>query len=112
MYPCYRIDTPIDHGFSGGPVFYEGAMVGIVSVGFKALPEENIPPDQYVASLWPLALMKCHLNGSWFTFEALFDKGVIKVRDWDKFRGNVHREPCTTCEMKGEKHPYHPIRTV
>lgn len=109
-YPCYRIDAPIDHGFSGGAVFYDGALVGIVSVGFKALPEENIPGDQYVASLWPLALMKCHLNGTWYTFEELFDSGTIRVRDWKKFRGKVRREICDQCVMKGEKHPYHVFR--
>ncbi len=109
-YPCYRLDKPIDHGFSGGPVFYDGAMVGIVSVGFEAKPEENIPPDQYVASLWPLVLMKCHLEGAWQTFEELFDLGVIQVRDWKRFRGNVHRELCDQCEMQSEKHPYHAVR--
>jgi hypothetical protein len=105
------VDSAIDHGFSGGPVFYDGAMVGIVSVGFEAKPEENIPPDQYVASLWPLALLRFHLKETWYTMADVFDSGVIKVRDWEKFKGNVHRELCEQCEMKGEKHPYHAART-
>jgi len=40
-YPGFRLDIELEHGMSGAPVFYDGALVGIFS-----------GPD-YVASLWP-----------------------------------------------------------
>ncbi len=110
-YPCYRLDRPIDHAFSGGPVFYDGALAGVVSAGFDALPEEHIPPYQYVASLWPLALMKCHLRNETNNFSDLFENGTIVSRDWPQLRHSIQRRKCDLCLAKGEKHPYHAERT-
>jgi hypothetical protein len=32
-FPCFRIGKPVDEGFSGGPVFWEDKLCGIVSTG-------------------------------------------------------------------------------
>jgi Trypsin len=56
-FPCYRISKPVDHGFSGGPVFYEGKLAGIVSAG------SSYDPHTWIASLWPLALLTYGLTG-------------------------------------------------
>ena len=36
----FRIDRPVDGAFSGGPVFYRGALVGITSISTETDPNE------------------------------------------------------------------------
>ena len=50
-FPCFSVDQSTDHGFSGGPVFHEGRLCGLVSGG-------SVTNETYVASLWPLCLME------------------------------------------------------
>lgn len=49
-FPCFAVDMAqrIDHGFSGGPVFFDGALCGIISAA------NDFDTVAYVASLWPL----------------------------------------------------------
>jgi hypothetical protein len=87
-FPCFRIDNPVNHGFSGGPVFWDGKLCGIVSGG-----SEN---DTYAASLWPLSLMEYQypnpgLLGGTQTFRALFDSGALCLQDWPQIRERVTR---------------------
>lgn len=82
-YPGFRLDIELEHGMSGAPVFYDGALVGIFS-----------GPD-YVASLWPLAIHTYRdLNGNTYAMADKFDSGEVKVRDWDEVKGRVERKPC------------------
>jgi hypothetical protein len=82
-FPGFRLDREFDHGFSGGPVFYENALVGIFS-----------GPD-VVASMWPLALMTYPDRGGVHdSFADHFDSGLIRARDWAKVKGRVERLEC------------------
>jgi hypothetical protein len=49
-FPSFTIDVPeiIDHGFSGGPVFCDGRLCGIISAA------SDFDNTAYVAALWPL----------------------------------------------------------
>ena len=49
-FPGFRVDQPVDPGFSGGPVFWEGRLCGLGS--------GDIFGATYIASLWPLCLME------------------------------------------------------
>ena len=78
-FPCFRINKAVDHGFSGGPVFYDGQLCGIVSGGFD--------DDTYVASLWPLCLLEYEYPdlgalGYKRSFKSLFQSGVLRSKDW------------------------------
>ncbi|HEX6176130.1 MAG TPA: serine protease [Candidatus Binatia bacterium] len=78
-FPCFRINRPVDHGFSGGPVFSEGRLCGIVSGGFD--------DDTYASSLWPLCLMEYEypdLGGIGLkrSFSDLFRTGVLRSTAW------------------------------
>jgi hypothetical protein len=82
-FPGFRLDREFDHGFSGGPIFYDNALVGIFS-----------GPD-VAASLWPLALMTYpDRAGAEHSFADHFDSGLIRVRDWDTVRHRVDRWDC------------------
>jgi hypothetical protein len=84
-FPGYRIerDNDLPHGFSGGAVIYEGRLAGIFS-----------GPD-YVASLWPLALMTYpDASEVEHHFSDHFDHEVIRTTDWDEVKGRVDRRPC------------------
>lgn len=79
-FPCFRIDKPADHGFSGGPVFFEGRLCGLVSGG-------GFDGGTYAASLWPLCLMEYEYPdlgaiGGKRPFSQLFDSGVLHSPDW------------------------------
>jgi hypothetical protein len=79
----FRLDRMFDHGFSGGPVFFDNALVGIFS-----------GPD-IVGSLWPLALMtypdRAKVEHS---FADDFDSGLVRARDWDQVKDRVDRWEC------------------
>lgn len=87
-FPCYRLSKPVDHAFSGGPVFYDGALVGIVSAG------ATYDNRAWVASLWPLALLTMQEAGTTRAMTDLFDDGTIRVRDWPALRGSIVRLGC------------------
>ncbi len=82
-FPGFRLDREFDFGFSGSPIIYAGALVGIFS-----------GPD-YVSCLWPLAIHSFpDLNDVYYQFEELFDMGDIHARDWDEVKGRVVRQLC------------------
>lgn len=99
QFPGFQIDRELDHGFSGGPVFYHGRLVGLFS-----------GPD-YVASLWPLLIHEYPhrddnpdvdlLHGGAITpppimrqFADLFTNGFIRAVDFEAVNGRVRRLPC------------------
>lgn len=86
-FPCFRIDQPVDHGFSGGPVFWGERLCGIVSGGgFEA--------DTYAASLWPLCLLEYEYPnlgelGRKRAFTDLFDSQELRSQDWPQIRERI-----------------------
>ena len=98
-FPGFQVDGELEHGFSGGPVFYKGVLCGIFS-----------GPD-YIASLWPLLLHEYPrrednsdvdlLNAGSIQkplvmsrFADLFDSGTIRTEDYDEVRGRAKRVSC------------------
>jgi hypothetical protein len=89
-FPCFRIDKPVNHGFSGGPVFWEDKLCGIVSGG-------DLGNGTVAASLWPLCLLEYQYPdlgtlGDKRVFGSLFDSGVLRSGDWEQVRGRVTKE--------------------
>ncbi len=86
-YPCFEIDKAVDAGFSGGGVFYDDALCGLVSVS------STFEEKTWCASLWPMALLgyDSELPGVTTQFSDLFESKVIETVDWQTVRGNVER---------------------
>jgi hypothetical protein len=87
-FPGFLVDQAVDHGFSGGPVFWGGRLCGLVSGGLFG--------STYIASLWPLCLMEIEypnlgtLNrkaaiGDWF------DEGRLVSPDWPAIKPRISR---------------------
>ena len=85
-FPCFEVDRPVDHGFSGGPVFVNGKLCGIVSAG--SLEDHTI-----VASLWPLCLMEYEYPGisGKTMFGELIASGVVPAEDWSEARCRISK---------------------
>ena len=88
-FPCFRIDKPVNHGFSGGPVFWRGKLCGIISGGSD--------DDTYVASLWPLTLLKYKYPGMGAlggekTFSDLFDSRELHSEDWPRIKDRIAKK--------------------
>ena len=85
-FPCFVVDREVPHGMSGGPVFHENRLCGIISGGLGA--------QTVVATLWPICLTEFEnpklgeLNRK-VTFESLFETGQLKAIDWKLVRGRV-----------------------
>jgi hypothetical protein len=47
-FPCFTVDREVPHGMSGGPVFWEDRLCGVVSGGLGS--------ETVIASLWPTCL--------------------------------------------------------
>ncbi len=91
-FPCFHIDKPIDHGFSGGPVFWRGRLCGIVSSG------SPLSGGTYAATLWPFCLMEYQYEypgfgslGGKTTIGDLFEKRVLHSEDWSALRYRISR---------------------
>lgn len=76
-FPCYAVEMahPIDHGFSGGPVFADGMLCGIVSAA------NDFDSVAYVAALWPL-LRDERIVDSLATYQ-------VSARGWEDLRGRI-----------------------
>jgi trypsin-like peptidase len=101
-FPCFSVNQSVDHGFSGGPVFHNGRLCGVVSGG--SIAEESLT---YVASLWPICLMEIEYPnlGSLNKKEAIgdwFESGRIRAADWPE----VKRRACATRDDRGEPYAY------
>lgn len=90
-FPCFCIDTVVDHGFSGGPVFWNGRLCGIVSGG-------SVSDVTYVASLWPICLMgyeyrdQADVPGRKLEFGDLFDRRVLRADDWTSVKHRISKK--------------------
>jgi hypothetical protein len=84
--PCFEVDDSVEHGFSGGPVFYEGKLCGTISSG------SGFDERSYVAALWPLALMDYSNELKQLTwFGDLLDRGVIVSDCWQELRTRISK---------------------
>lgn len=88
-FPCFQIDKPVDHGFSGGPVFWGERLCGIVSGG-------GFEEDTWAATRWPLCLMEYENPdigsfGAKMTFGDLFEKGVLHSEDWSELKHRISK---------------------
>ena len=76
-FPCFKIDKALEHGFSGGPVFFENQLCGIVSAG------TSWDPTSYIATLWPICLAEYDDGlGGRTRFGDLFDRGALRSPQW------------------------------
>jgi hypothetical protein len=99
QFPGFQVDRELDHGFSGGPVFYHDRLVGLFS------------GPNYVSTLWPLLIHKYPhrednpdidlLNAGSIAktpimrrFVDLFTNGSIRAVDFEAVNGRVRRVPC------------------
>jgi hypothetical protein len=88
-FPGFRIDQPINHGFSGGRVFWEGRLCGIVSGDCEG--------GTYAASLWQLCLLEYEypdmgILGKKRVFGELFDSGALRSEDWPRIKDRIKKE--------------------
>lgn len=58
-FPCFCTNAPFDHGMSGGPIFHEGKLAGIICSG--GLEADNGDKITYGTTLWPLLALKLQL---------------------------------------------------
>jgi hypothetical protein len=90
-FPCFEIDAKVDHGFSGGPVFWEDKLCGILSGG-------SFEDRSIVASLWPVCMVPfgdMPVQGH-SSVADLLDSGLIRSDDWPtakKLIGITDHEP-------------------
>lgn len=85
-FPCFEVDESVGHGFSGGPVFYENRLCGVVS-GASSFVEQS-----WIASLWPLALMEYSDEFDRLTaFGELLDRGAVVAADWLEIRHRISK---------------------
>lgn len=85
-FPGFHAATtaPIVRGLSGGPVFYDGKLCGLVA--------GELDGGAYVTALGPLALMDYTLGESEkerHRFSDFFDKGAIAASDWPAVRDRL-----------------------
>jgi hypothetical protein len=85
-FPCFEVDRPVDGGFSGGPVFWNGALCGLVSSG-------SLTESTFVASLWPLCLMEYEYPefGGKTSVGALLDAAVVRSTDWTAVKPRISK---------------------
>lgn len=113
IYPCYRdkgmmnfscfeLGDVVDPGFSGGPVFHDGKLCGIISSG------SGFDRRSYAASLWPLTLMDYSNEfGQQTRFGDLLDSEVIVASNWADIRKRIGKgtdyfgNPCAFFDTKG-----------
>jgi hypothetical protein len=86
-FPCFEVEMIADHGFSGGPVFYEGKLCGLVSAG------SSFDHSVYVATLWPLVTANVDLGfGKCHVVQELLDLHHIVSPDWPRLKGKIVRK--------------------
>lgn len=84
-FPCFAIDQAVDGGFSGGPVFFDNKLCGLVAA---VLNDRTI-----VSSLWPISRLKYEYPdlgsiGGTTEFKDNFERKIIVAPGW---RGIVNR---------------------
>jgi hypothetical protein len=91
-FPAFEIDVTLDHGCSGGPVFHNDRLCGIIS------GDSHGTERSAIASLWPLTQMKYGYSDvreelrAEQQFGDLLDSGVIKSADWPSTKERITKE--------------------
>ena len=86
-FPCFAVNTRIDGGMSGGPVFNaDGHLCGVVCSSFILGGEAHVA---YMSTLWPLLAMAITVpieNPPAMPYPArvLFERSIISGRGWDE----------------------------
>ena len=87
-FPCFRTNAPFTHGMSGGPIFHNGKLSGIICAsGLQGNDGQKIA---YGATLWPLLALKLQLDfagqpsDSWYTVLDLVDRGYVRAVDRER----------------------------
>lgn len=95
VFPGMRTDLPVMDSMSGGPVFSQGKLCGIIS---SSLSTEH-GNECYVAGLWPILCLP--LGGLGMTaakapekeigyFQDLVERGVLEMDDWRSVKCTPH----------------------
>jgi len=81
-YACFETTAAFDAGMSGGSVFRDDSLVGIVSTGWM-LDDDGSGACSRAALLWPLMFMReiPTVRGG-TTFVSLLESGVVTGTDW------------------------------
>src|ERR1051325_440082 len=83
-FPCFEVDIHFDHGFSGGPVFYEGRLCGLVS------HSSSFDARSTCATLWPLALARMDNEfGAEWTIADMLNNGSLCSVDWLQVKDRI-----------------------
>lgn len=84
-FPCFEVDRGVDGGFSGGAVFWNATLCGLVSGGDS--------DRTYAASLWPLCLMDYGYPGmpGKTRFGNMLDDGHIRSADWGAVKARISK---------------------
>jgi len=82
-FPGFVVAHPVEHGFSGGPVFWNGRLCGLAAA--------SLGDQTYVAALWPMCefSMENKNTGKTEHFKDWLDGGRIVATDWRSVRGRV-----------------------
>jgi len=80
-FPGFLVKGEVGHGFSGGPVLWNGRLCGVVSGG--------LGENTYVASLWLFGLMDIKKAGSSEQLADWFDARRIPACDWLNVRTRI-----------------------
>lgn len=83
-FPCFEVDIHFDHGFSGGPVFFEGRLCGLVS------HSSSFDARSTCTTLWPIALAKMDNEfGAQWTIGDMLNNGSLAAVDWADVRDRI-----------------------
>jgi hypothetical protein len=84
-YPCFEVDRKVDPGYSGGPVIYNDALCGLVSVS------SSFEDKTWCSTLWPISLLEydSEIPGVMTKVSDLFASRVIDTVDWSDVRGRI-----------------------
>ena len=83
-FPCFEVDIHFDHGFSGGPVFFNDQLCGLVS------HSSSFDARSTCASLWPLALARMDNEfGTEWTVADMLNNGTLFAVDWREVKGRI-----------------------
>ena len=80
-FPSFEVEMWADHGFSGGPVFHQGKLCGLVSAGLET--DDSTYRVAYVATLWPLLRANVDFGlGKSLLIQDLLTRGVLSSPGW------------------------------
>lgn len=84
-FPCFQTNAPFTYGMSGGPIFVDGNLSGIISGG--GITDANGQCMTYGATLWPILATKLELivkeepSRTSFSVHELASRGYVRVLD-------------------------------